>query len=982
MKIEYYAYFAYQLLVFAFLMGCSNYTFEEDVESTDDVVVSAESSDDGSSTDSRGTSDVESIDGFVKFTGAKSVTLKDASYGNDASMEVKLSDDFFMARSEVTMGEYAKLMGGNVTESQKNLPQVEVNYYDAVLFANAKSKSEGLDTVYTYTGSQMSPSGNCVFLEGLSVRYDVFGYRLPTEAEWVYVAQKFWDVKNSWTADNSSYEIHQVCIEPSSGDSSVKVVDDADVVCDMAGNVTEWVDGWLVDYKDTSLVNFVGGEIPNSFGESIIKGGNYQSLPDEINIGKRRDTYAVARSSMADYVGFRLAIGKIKNPLWLDASGTAKTVLVDLLASLETVQEFLQSSKAKLVFRNDVTGNLMYVDYYRSAPVAVEIKSGIDAYHPDISPDGNFVAFSTGLESARGQSDVYVCRLDSACSGKVRLPVESAAIPRFRVLESGDTVLVYVSNGADNKNSQEWMSYSTWQVPFAGGHFGTPQKLFNGSFNGGVTDDFAVTGFKLLRVAKRNASGDMDYDVWYNGEQACNVSLSNNGSGRTLFLDFGGSTGRNFVGKKYRAHEQILVLDANGKLVDAVASPANFSFDHSEWVNGKNVAVATLSDNDGAHKKIVLIDMETKAILEVAGSENLFHPVMWVENLQLPVNSSSSSSSGPSEEFVSSSLGLSSSSEEVASSSSLPYTLNLKSDSAGVYIYSTNTTDLHNSIVRYKMELLWQYADSANVVVMGSSRPLNGVFPKLLSNQFLAVNLCMAASTIHMSKDFLMKYVFPHYKKMRYLVVSLDLDFWWKDATKDNWFHDGSDAKAMSYKGFVYDKNHNYWVGEPDITPLYEASKKAPRTTLARLDSMIEQRGQLQTECAPSSSWTSGLGNAQLDPSQQALDASMNALKTIIEESAKRKVKVIGTIFPMSPEFKKSEYYGYYGMRRSIAESLISELEEMSSTYSNFVLFDENKGGEHDYKGGMNADAQHLCDEGGKLYTSRLDSLLLELDKN
>lgn len=290
MKYKYSICFAALLLVMASWLGCSNSSFEEEETFVEDIDLPIESSDDNGMTDSRDSSDVDSvktdslssdslcedtldvdsidvdtassadlISGFVKFSGAKSVTLKDASYGNDVSMEVKLSYDFFMARSEVTMGEYAKLMGGKVPESQKNLPQVEVNYYDAVLFANAKSKSEGLDTVYTYISSQMSPSGNCFYLEGLTVRYDVYGYRLPTEAEWTYVAQNFWDVKKSWTADNSSYEIHQVCTEPSSSDSSVKAIDNADVVCDMAGNVTEWVDGWLVDYKDTSLTNFVGG---------------------------------------------------------------------------------------------------------------------------------------------------------------------------------------------------------------------------------------------------------------------------------------------------------------------------------------------------------------------------------------------------------------------------------------------------------------------------------------------------------------------------------------------------------------------------------------------------------------------------------------------------------------------------------------------------------------------------------------------------
>ena len=106
----------------------------------------------------------------------------------------------------------------------------------------------------------------------------------------------------------------------------------------------------------------------------------------------------------------------------------------------------------------------------------------------------------------------------------------------------------------------------------------------------------------------------------------------------------------------------------------------------------------------------------------------------------------------------------------------------------------------------------------------------------------------------------------------------------------------------------------------------------------------------------------------------------MNSLKTIIEESAKRGVTVIGTILPQSPAYRNSAMFGYLGMNRDIADSLIGEFVKMEQTYSNFVLFDENKGGLHDYANGMNEDSQHLCDEGAELYTHRLDSLLLELD--
>lgn len=1045
------------LLAFSLWTSCSNVKSSESDNDIDDEQEFSSPSEDidedqKSSCSSESSSSSEepeySIEGFVKQKGPKTVSLTDASDESNVTMDVQLDYDFYIGRTEVTREQYAALMGGDIPENEKNLPQVNVNFYDAVLYANALSKSKGFDTVYTYTNSNFTPTGSCVFLEGLVTHYEVFGYRLPTEAEWVYVAKKFWDVENSWNADNSSSIPHEICTAPGLDSSHVKLEENPDAVCNMTGNVAEWVDGWLADFKDTTLTNYVGASSPNSLKENIIKGGNCRLSPNDININTRRDVYPIAMNSSADYVGFRLVLGAIDKPLWLDPSGAVNTVKINIVATIESILGTLNArrAKAKLVFRNDVSGKLTFIDYTKNASRAIEIEDDAGAFHPDVSPDGNYIAFSNKIEGISGKSEVYVCRLDSACSEKIKLPVESAAIPRFRVLEPGDTALVYVSDAGSNKDSLTWAGYSTWIVPFAGGKFGTPRLLLKGSFNGGVTEGLAVTGSKLLRVATWDDPDKVKYDVWYNNEQACNVSLATDGSNRTLFLDFGSSTGQKFVGQKYGTHEQILVMNSNGNLVDAVAAPAGYSYDHTEWVTGKNAAVATLSDQNGSHKKIVLIDMETKKIVELVESDELWHPVLWVEHSTPLVaeQSSSSSSETPkasssstsvqtssssgnvetsssseiapissSSEYIESSSSsenvktssssefalTSSSSEDIGTSSSSEFTetsssseiaptsssgelsLVLDPDSAGIYVYSY--TQFKDFIIRYKMELLWQFADSANVVIIGSSRPLNAVYPTKLSSKFTAVNLGLASCTIHMSKDLLMKYIMPHYKKMKYLVVSLDLDFWWKtpSAKDDNWFADNdANAKYLLYPGFVYDKNHNYWVGEEDLTPLYEAAKDGilyPSSN--RTDHIIELRGQLHTTC--SKSWPgAAFGATVSDPGQEILAGSMNSLKTIIEESAKQGVTVIGTILPQSPAYRNSAMFGYLGMNRDIADSLIGEFVKMEQTYSNFVLFDENKGGLHDYANGMNEDSQHLCDEGAELYTHRLDSLLLELD--
>ena len=159
------------LLAFGLWTSCSNsessesdIDFEEELEfssSSENAVTEPESS--------SSSEEIEySIEGFVKQKGPKTVSLTDASDESNVTMTVQLDYDFYIGRTEVTREQYAALMGGDIPENEKKLPQVNVNFYDAVLYANALSKSEGRDTVYTYVSSSFTPSGSCAFLEGLA----------------------------------------------------------------------------------------------------------------------------------------------------------------------------------------------------------------------------------------------------------------------------------------------------------------------------------------------------------------------------------------------------------------------------------------------------------------------------------------------------------------------------------------------------------------------------------------------------------------------------------------------------------------------------------------------------------------------------------------------------------------------------------------------------------------------------------------------
>ena len=121
--------------------------------------------------------------------------------------------------------------------------------------------------------------------------------------------------------------------------------------------------------------------------------------------------------------------------------------------------------------------------------------------------------------------------------------------------------------------------------------------------------------------------------------------------------------------------------------------------------------------------------------------------------------------------------------------------------------------------------------------------------------------------------------------------------------------------------------------------------------------------------------------SSYLDEHWNLVEDSKAALVSIIQESAKRNIRVVGVVFPQSPAYAKTGSFGRYGLRRSSAKKLLNELDALSKEYPNFKLMDENKMGKHDYTNQMAVDEDHLCYEGSVLLTSRLNELLLSWEK-
>ena len=748
---------------------------------------------------------------------------------------------------------------------------------------------------------------------------------MPTEAEWILVAKANWNVSGAWTSENSDYKLHPVC----------EKADSSSQVCDIAGNAMEWVNDWLGKFRDTTVTNFVGAPDGGALGQRIVKGGSYRNSAESITLYSRGDVYTVTSSTRADYVGFRLAFGAIPGAIWMRNDGKVASNRVVPLASSATMRSLFQTYKAKLAFRDENSGNLAYIDYSSGNLSVHEIEDSLDVHHPEISPDGKYVAFCTGLEGVSEMSELYVRDLNATGSNLVKLEVESAAIPRWRVLESGDTVIVYVTDAGSNKEESAFKSASTWQVPFANGKFGKPQKLFDGAYHGGISADnaLAVTGAKLLRA--RVSGRDT---VWYGGEQACNASLAKDRSKRTLFLDFGGKTGREYAGVNYGTHERLLVVDSVGNLVQTLAAPAGYSFDHSEWVSNGNFAVATLTNANGAHTKIVLVNLTDGSLVELVEGDELWHPTLWISEIQ----SSADTSVG----------------EHL-----------FEPDSAGVYFVEGQ--DWPHEALGYKMNLMWKYANQVEILCVGSSRTEDGIVANKIQSGF-ALNMGHSGNDMNASLFVAENYGVNHLKKLKTIVVSLDFDLWQNETAF-------SDYLFLNTPGYIYDKNHFFWKNE-DMADFSQIVEAVSPFSMEAINAYGKSRGWLENE---SVEWGTPLVESDSNWSltnTNSLDWNLKRLESFVKEMDRLQINVVGVIFPQNPRYRETGSWGRYGPQRSAAEKYIESVQALAGRISRFDVLDENRNGNHDYTDQMALNTDHLSVSGAEYLTARLDSLLNTLE--
>ncbi|MBP5601737.1 MAG: InlB B-repeat-containing protein [Treponema sp.] len=272
-------------------------------------------------------------------------------YGNRKYIII---DDMLVCDHEVTQAEYEQYCTYNSTSPSSqygdgdNFPVYYVTWYDAIIYCNLRSKAENLQPVYyladergwevengrevsTWASNpamKISMDGNGFYYStntssnslldysesdesnndpdgGILFDYEANGYRLPTEAEWEYIArggsrlsaEKYSGTDDTdeltdyawYSGNNTTNKTHEV---KGKNPNSLGIYD-------MSGNVIEWCWDW---YADT-LVSGTPDEGPESGTNRVRRGGAYNNPAENCQVDTRNSSTPETKNYQ---IGFRV----------------------------------------------------------------------------------------------------------------------------------------------------------------------------------------------------------------------------------------------------------------------------------------------------------------------------------------------------------------------------------------------------------------------------------------------------------------------------------------------------------------------------------------------------------------------------------------------------------------------------------------------------------------------------------------------------